>query len=72
MSLEKLLKEKYNISEAESNQASRCLVDLFKILYQVDSRQKQEELIKEKQSNIDVDYDKDNRSSKRSFDNNKN
>lgn len=61
MSLEKLLKEKYNISEAESIQASRYLVDLFKILYQVDSRQKQEELIQEKQSNIDVlEYDKNN------------
>jgi hypothetical protein len=45
MSLEKLLKEKYNISEAESNQASKRLVDLFKIFYQVDSRQKQEKLI---------------------------
>jgi hypothetical protein len=72
MSLEKLLKEKYNIPESESNQASRCLVNLFKIFDQVDSRQKQEELIKEKQSNIDVDYDKNNRSSKRRFDNNKN
>jgi hypothetical protein len=41
MSLEKLLKEKYNISEAESNQASRHLVDLFKIFYQVDSRLEQ-------------------------------
>jgi len=63
MSLEKLLKEKYNISENESNQASRYLVNLFKIFYQVDSRQKQEELIKEKQCNIDVDYDKNKRSS---------
>lgn len=64
MSLEKLLKEKYNISESESNQASRYLVDLFKIFYQVDSRQTQEQPIKEKQSNIDVlDYDKNNRSS---------
>lgn len=60
--LEKLLKQKYNISEGESNQASRYLVDLFKIFYQVDSRQKQEQLIKEeKQSNIDVlEYDKNN------------
>jgi hypothetical protein len=63
MSLEKLLKEKYNISESESNQASRYLVDLFKIFYQVNLRQKQEELIKEKQNNVDIDYDKNNRSS---------
>ncbi len=61
--LEKLLKEKYNIPENESNQASRCLVGLFKIFYQVDSRQKQEGSIQE-QSNINVkDYDKNKRSS---------
>jgi hypothetical protein len=46
--LEKLLKEKYNLSESESNQASRYLVNLFKIFHQVDTRQKQEELIKER------------------------
>ena len=61
--LEKLLIEKYHIPESESNQASRYLVDLFKIFYQVDSRPKQEALIKEKQSNINVDYDKNNRDS---------
>ncbi len=51
--LEELLKEKYNISEAESKESTQCLIDLFKIFHQIDSRQKQENLIQE-QSNIKV------------------
>ena len=59
--LEKLLKEKYNLSESESSNASRNLVGFFELLLKIDSRQKQEQLTKEKQSNIDVlEYDKNN------------
>jgi hypothetical protein len=36
--LEKLLKEKYNISETESIEASQSLIDLFKILHKIDTR----------------------------------
>ncbi len=62
--LDKLLKEKYNIAESESNQAARCLVDLFRIFYHVDARQKQETLIKDKRRKINVsNYDENKRGS---------
>ena len=55
--LEELLKEKYNIPEAESKESAQYLVDLFKIFFKEDSRQKQTSSIQE-QSNINVkDYD---------------
>ncbi len=43
--LEKLLKEKYNISETESIEASQSLVDLFKILHKIDTRLQREQSI---------------------------
>lgn len=63
--LEQLINEQYNykLSQAETQEARRNLVGFFELLLKIDTRQKQEELIKEKQSNIDVDYDKNNRSS---------
>ncbi len=55
--LEKLLKEKYNIPEAESKDSAQYLVDLFKIFFKEDSRQRQKNSTQE-QSNINVkDYD---------------
>jgi len=61
MSLEKLLQEKYNLSESESREAGGVLIGFFKELQKINTRLEQEELIKEKQSNIDVlEYDKNN------------
>ncbi len=61
--LEELINEQYNykLSQAETQEASRNLVGFFDLLLKIDTRQKQEQLIKEKQSNIDVlDYEKNN------------
>ncbi len=52
--LEKLLKEKYNLSESESREAGGVLIGFFKELQKINTRLEQEKLIKEKQSNIDV------------------
>jgi len=62
MPLSKLLKEKYNISEEESREASSVLIGFFKELQKIDTRLEQEKLIENESNNKVKLYDRNNKS----------